>query len=57
MLGVGLSVDLFKHIRVKARYDFGLVNRVSAIGDLDPDLAGAVKLNRNRLQVGVAYVF
>jgi len=57
MLGVGLSVDLFRHIRVKARYDFGLVNRVSAIGDLDPDLAGAVKLNRNRLQVGVAYVF
>lgn len=57
MLGVGVSADLFRHFRIKVRYDFGMVNRFSSLKKQYPELLEEVNVHRNRLQVGVAYVF
>ena len=59
MLGIGVSADLFEHLRIKIRYDLGLVNRLSGLKDIDEIFISDIdiRMNRNRLQVGVAYLF
>ncbi len=47
MFGVGAGIDVANRVRVKFGYDWGMLNR----GNSD------VKLHRQQLQLGVAYLF
>lgn len=49
MIGFGVGVDLFSHLRIKAEFDQGLLNRISGIEDSST--------HRNLVKVGVAYIF
>ena len=53
------AMGLFEHLRIKIRYDLGLVNRLSGLKDIDEIFISDIdiRMNRNRLQVGVAYLF
>lgn len=58
MLGFGVSVDLFRHFRVKINYDLGLVNRLSRINRHEgTDTIEKITMRRNHLQIGLAYIF
>lgn len=48
MLGGGVGVEFFDQFRFNIGYDFGLLDRCSS---------SDIKINRNQLNVGVAYLF
>lgn len=49
MIGFGVGADLFEHLRIKAGFDQGLINRFTGVDN--------TKATRNLIKVGVAYIF
>lgn len=62
-IGVGVAIDLFRHLRVTASYDLGLLNTVGThydytkVGDVAVDPTAPSSVRSNLFQAGLAYVF